>query len=221
MDPALSKHALLSVGAPQSSRIGVSAGDARVGVGKAGNRACGAALRVRLVVEGPNERISAFSVESIGHSLEEAQAFSPLLLGRTVTEALQIPPRELARRVGGLPDAKMYCSVLLHEALRSAVAEVRGEARDAEGTLTCTCYAVSEKLLRRAIVMNGLTNVQEVRCFTKAGGGCGCCLSRVADVISSVAAELTNEKSPIELPANDERAVPLCTSCPPTRGASA
>ena len=184
MDSALWKQAGTSLlGSPpaRAPRNG-----ARVGLGRAGNRACGAALRVELVVEGPNERISSLKVEPIGPALEEAQAFSPLLLGRTATDVLQIPPRELAQMVGGLPEAKMYCSVLLYEALRAAVANARGETHDSDGEVTCSCYAVSETVLRRAIHMNGLTSVQEVRCFTKAGGGCGCCLSRVAAVISSV-----------------------------------
>ena len=159
----------------------------RAGTGKAGNRAYEFALRGRVVLEGEDDRIASLTIEPLlDTELGEAEALPALLSGLPAEEALQITPRKLAERLGGLPESEMYRSVLLHEALRAALADARGEPRvRSERVLACTCLAVPEPLIRRAILMNGLTRLEEIRCFTKAGASCAQCTSRVAALLAS------------------------------------
>jgi nitrogen fixation NifU-like protein len=48
-----------------------------------------------------------------------------LLAGRTLDEAEALTNREVASALGGLPPAKLHCSVLAEEAVHAALADYR------------------------------------------------------------------------------------------------
>jgi NifU-like protein len=166
----------------------------RSGVGKAGSRACGNAIEVRLTLEEHTEVISELSVETRGHQLPgDPTGLEALFVGLTVQQALEVSHREIAHRLGGLPESKMYCSVLLHEALRSAVGsacqrEDMGE-RPHRPCVTCRCFTVAEDLIRRAVRVNRLTSLEQVAGYTRAGSGCGLCTDGIATILASANGE--------------------------------
>jgi NifU-like protein len=75
------------------------------------------------------------------------------------------------------------------EALEAAIRHWRGEPprpRSHESRLVCKCFAVTEEQIVKAIRENGLTSVEEVTNYTKAGGGCGDCHEDIAGILEAV-----------------------------------
>ena len=58
--------------------------------------------------------------------------------------------------------------------------------RNLEDTTLCTCYNVSENEVRRVIIENQLTTVEEVTNYTKAGGGCGRCKGKIQAILDEI-----------------------------------
>jgi NifU-like protein len=115
-----------------------------------------------------------------------------LIKGKTLAEAEKITNKEIAAFLGGLPDQKLHCSVMGREALEAAIHNYRtGETslKNLDEHIVCTCFGVSENEILRVIRENGLTGVDEVTNFCKAGGGCGQCRGEIAELIERVVEE--------------------------------
>ncbi len=96
-------------------------------LGEAGNPVCGDRMRLYLrVAEG---RVTEARFQTFGCSVAIAASsvLTELVLGKTLPELSHITNQDIVRTLGGLPEAKVNCSVLAEEALRSALAhrEVR------------------------------------------------------------------------------------------------
>jgi NifU-like protein len=75
------------------------------------------------------------------------------------------------------------------EALEAAIKNYETGAntdRNLEDEKLCMCFDVSENEVRRVITENGLTSVEEVTNFTKAGGGCGGCKDRIQAILDEI-----------------------------------
>jgi NifU-like protein len=84
----------------------------------------------------------------------------------------------------------MHCSVMGQEALEAAIYKYRGieieDHEDDEGRLVCSCFGVSENKIRRVVIENNLTTVEQVTSYVKAGGGCSSCGAEIEDLIALV-----------------------------------
>ena len=166
--------------------------------GEVGSIACGDALRLHLKIDQPNDTIldSRFQTFGCTSAIASSSALTELVKGLTLDQALKITNKEIAEFLGGLPEAKMHCSVMGQEALEAAIYKYRGIEPEAhpedEGTLICSCFGISEPRIRRAILENNLTTAEQVTSYIKAGGGCGSCLSPIDDLIAEVLAEKAN-----------------------------
>jgi NifU-like protein len=163
------------------------------GFGEVGNITCGDALRLTFKLDAGKQRIEdvKFKTFGCGSAIASASMLTELCKGKTVEEAAKITNKDIADALSGLPMEKMHCSVMGQEALEAAIKFYReGGRREAvemkEGTIVCTCFNVTDREIERAIKENGLTTVEEVTNFTKAGGGCGGCKEQIQEILDAM-----------------------------------
>jgi NifU-like protein len=163
--------------------------------GEVGSIACGDALRLHLKIQIEQDSILDARFQTFGctSAIASSSALTELVKGLTLDQALNVTNKDIADFLGGLPEAKMHCSVMGQEALEAAIFNYRGiplaNHEDDEGALTCSCYGVSDSRIRRIIIENGLTRAEQVTNYIKAGGGCGSCLVDIDDILDAVLAE--------------------------------
>jgi len=158
------------------------------GVGEVGSLACGDMLKLMFKLDDRGKIADVkFQTFGCGSAIASASALTEMVKGKTIEEASRITNQDIADYLDGLPEQKMHCSVMGREALEAAIANYRGEKPETEeGEIVCNCFGVTDKAIERAIKENGLTTVEQVTYYTKAGGGCGTCHERIQEIIDRV-----------------------------------
>ncbi len=168
-------------------------------VGEVGSLACGDALKLYLKIE--NEIITDAKFQTFGcaSAIASSSALTEIIIGKTVDEAAKITNKEIAEYLGGLPPEKMHCSVMGEEALEAAIRNHKGlpplEHIDDHSPLVCKCFGITEKQIVDVIHTNGLKNALEVTNFTKAGGACGQCNTRIEELLVREGRKLIEEEA--------------------------
>jgi NifU-like protein len=166
--------------------------DAPDGVGEVGNLKCGDALHLTFKLD-ENHRIRdiKFKTFGCGSAIASSSVLTDLCKGKTLEEAERITNKDIADALGGLPPAKMHCSVMGQEALEAAIAYYRSGGKttappEKDGSIVCTCFSVTDREIEKAIRDNRLKTVEEVTFYTKAGGGCGGCQEQIQHMLDSI-----------------------------------
>ncbi len=151
------------------------------GVGEVGSLACGDALKFTFKLDENGKIADAkFKTFGCGSAVATSSVLTEMVKGLTLEEAAKITNKQIAEELGGLPEHKMHCSVMGREALESAIAfynngGVPVEVKHLDGDVICNCFGVTVKEVEEAVLENGLTDLDDVMHYTKAGGACGHC----------------------------------------------
>lgn len=163
--------------------------------GEVGSIACGDALRLHLKIQVDSDTIldSRFQTFGCTSAIASSSALTEMIKGMTLDRALNISNKDIADFLGGLPEAKMHCSVMGQEALEAAIYKYRGieveHHEEDEGAIVCSCFGITDNKIRRVIIENDLSTVEQVTNYVKAGGGCGTCLVNIEDILYAVEEE--------------------------------
>jgi nitrogen fixation NifU-like protein len=92
------------------------------GVGEVGNPVCGDVMKITIKVDDA-ERIDDIKFQTLGcgAAIATSSIVTDMAKGMTLEEAAAITKTQVAEELGGLPPAKMHCSVLATDGLKVAV----------------------------------------------------------------------------------------------------
>lgn len=173
-------------------------------IGEAGSLACGDSLKLYLKLDGQKIVDAKFQTFGCGSAVASSSILTEMIIGKTLDEAKKITNKDIADELGGLPQEKMHCSVMGHEALEDALKKYYGEeisndlSTEKTDKIVCTCFNVTENQIWEAIKVNNLKTVEEVTNYTKAGGACGRCKATIQDIIDTYyKAEHKKEDAPL------------------------
>ncbi len=163
------------------------------GVGEVGSLACGDALKLTFKLDADG-RIANVKFLTFGcaSAIASSSALTEMIQGKTLEEAEKITNQDIADFLGGLPEQKMHCSVMGREALEAAIANYRtGQTGKIvmSGKVVCNCFGITEEEIERVARDNGLTTVDQVTHYTKAGGGCGLCKPDIEAILARLEQE--------------------------------
>jgi len=154
-----------------------------------GNITCGDALRLMVRLDKAGRIADAkFQTFGCASAIASSDALIELIKGKTLAEAERITNDDIAAYLGGLPEAKIHCSVMGMEALQKAIAQYRHKPfeLEEEGQVVCRCFGVTDRLIEKVVREHNLHTVEEVTHYTKAGGGCGGCHREIEALIAKV-----------------------------------
>jgi nitrogen fixation NifU-like protein len=92
------------------------------GVGEVGNPVCGDVMKITIKVD-DTDHITDLKFQTLGcgAAIATSSIVTELAKGMTIQDAVAITKRQVADELGGLPPAKMHCSVLATDGLKVAV----------------------------------------------------------------------------------------------------
>ncbi len=160
------------------------------GVGEVGSLACGDALTLTFKLDSEG-RIGDIKFRTFGcaSAVASSSVLTEIVKGMTLEEAERVTNQDIVKRLGGLPEQKMHCSVMGQEALAAAIENYRNKGKGAhkkEGKIVCTCFGVTDEEIKKVIRENDLTTVEQVTNYCKAGGGCGGCRGEIEKIIEQI-----------------------------------
>ena len=91
------------------------------GVGEVGNAKCGDIMKMYLKIEKNIILDAKFKTFGCGAAVATSSMATELVIGKSLDEALEITNKIVAEALDGLPSAKMHCSNLAEEAIKSAI----------------------------------------------------------------------------------------------------
>ncbi len=98
------------------------------GMGEAKNPVCGDTMRLYIKVESNRITDVKFLTFGCGAAIASSSLATEMIKGKTIEEALEIKDEDIIKALGGLPEAKVHCSVLAEMAIRAAVEDYRKKA---------------------------------------------------------------------------------------------
>ncbi len=90
-------------------------------VGEVGNAQCGDIMQVYLKIKGDIIEDVSFRTFGCGAAIATSSIATEMIKGKTIDEALALSNKDVIEELGGLPPAKIHCSVLAEEAIKAAI----------------------------------------------------------------------------------------------------
>lgn len=174
-------------------KLSAKAGQKFDAEGIVGSPACGDVMRIWLKIDGKKDKIKEFKWRTFGcaSAIASTSMLSVMVTekgGMKIDKALQIKPQDIIKRLGGLPDRKIHCSVLGDKALRAALNDWFKKTEQFDRIVTDGQQILdpntktTEADIEEA-VLEGATTLSAVQKRTKVGIGYPQCLPKVEELI--------------------------------------
>jgi len=169
------------------------------GRAEVGSESCGDLMLLTLRIDRDTDIIKDVKFKTFGcaSAIASASVLTELAIGKTVDEALKITNDDIVRELGGLPNAKVHCSVMGQEAIEAAINDYRGIEtvihEHEDGKVICNCFGITDKTIEKAVREHNITTVDEVTKYTKAGGACQSCHLDIQDIIDKIHSDENSE----------------------------
>lgn len=100
--------------------------DSADGIGLVGSPRCGDMMKIWIWVDKAKDRIKKVRWQTYGcaSAIASTSMLAEMLMekqGMEISKALKLSPVDILKRLGGLPQNKIHCSVLGDQALRKAI----------------------------------------------------------------------------------------------------
>lgn len=96
------------------------------GIGEVGNPSCGDVMRLYLKINDDGIIEDAkFMTFGCGAAIASSSMVTEMIKGKTIEEALKVTNETVAEALGGLPPAKVHCSVLAQQAIEAAIKDYK------------------------------------------------------------------------------------------------
>jgi len=93
------------------------------GVGEVGNARCGDIMRMYLKIDDGVITDVKFKTFGCGAAIATSSMATELIKGKSIEEALKLTNKAVVEALEGLPPAKIHCSVLAEQAIKTALAD--------------------------------------------------------------------------------------------------
>ena len=163
------------------------------GKGTVGNVKCGDQMVMYIKVDAAKDTIADIRWQTYGcaSAIASTSLLSEAVKGMTLEEAFNVSPKDIAKRLGGLPDNKIHCSVLGDKALRAAINDFlknngqESRVIEEKAKVICQCMTVTDHDIEEA-VLEGARTYEQIQEHTKAGTVCGQCAHEVTVVMDEM-----------------------------------
>ena len=91
------------------------------GVGEVGNAKCGDIMKIYLKIENDIIEDVKFETFGCGSAIASSSMATEMIKGKSIQDALKLTNQAVCEALDGLPAAKVHCSVLAEEAIKSAL----------------------------------------------------------------------------------------------------
>lgn len=91
------------------------------GIGEVGNPTCGDMMKISIKVADDHISDVKFQTLGCGAAIATSSIVTEMAKGMSLSDAVGITKQQVADELGGLPAAKMHCSVLATDGLKKAV----------------------------------------------------------------------------------------------------
>ena len=91
------------------------------GVGQVGNAKCGDIMKIYLKIENDTIVDAKFETFGCGSAIASSSMATELIMGKPVSQALELTNKAVVEALDGLPAHKVHCSVLAEEAIKTAL----------------------------------------------------------------------------------------------------
>ena len=113
------------------------------GVGEVGNVKCGDIMKMYIKVRDGIIVDVKFNTFGCGSAIATSSMATEMIKGKSIEEALELSNKAVVEALDGLPPAKLHCSVLAEEAVKSAIADYY-RRQGIENDLTIACSGCCE-----------------------------------------------------------------------------
>lgn len=108
-------------------------------VGQVGNLKCGDIMKIYMRIEDDIIQDIRFQTFGCGAAVATSSMATEMVKGKPISEALALTNSAVVEALEGLPPAKIHCSVLAEEAIKSALADYyRRQGVDPTPIIGCT-----------------------------------------------------------------------------------